>query len=686
VKHHHPKLIVCLGVTAAKAVLKSNSLNLKGIRGRVFEIELDMDRRTRKHAKVRQKIQVVATYHPAMVLRNPAMYPTVLEDFRWFQRVLAGSAKKKEDPADRVYQLDGTIGPELSKLITTMSVDVETTTFSPWEKGGKLLCCAVSASPLTATAFPLGIRHINRGLISKLKNKKVEKVGHNLKFDLLWLHRFGFEVNGPLFDTMVAFHLLAEDYPDLSLEHLAAKYTPMGYYAGGMKEKRGSFTEVTDEILEYCAMDADATLRLRHLFTAQIRKQGLRKTFRLLMRTLRTLTEVEEGGMHVDRDVLDSISNELQDQRTELREAIRELAPEVNLGSPRQVSQFLFEKMGLKPVVFTEKHFPSTNELALSKLLKKQKKGTDAHAFLSQLLRFRGMMKTETAFLTPLRNEHLRRDGMVHPQYHMARTVTGRLSCSAPNLQQVPEEVKPVFTSRFPDGSIVQADFSQIELRILAHLSQEPVMMSVFDGGGDIHTATAERLYQKAAGQITAEERDIAKRVNFGILYGMAAGRLTAVAGIEFTEAQRFLERFWSAYPAVRKWVRTIRRQCIVEGEVRGLLGRKRRIPILDPESKEAQHQLRQAVNYPVQWGATVVTFVALNRIRAALKHMVSKIVTTVHDSIVLDCPKDEVLEVVEILQTICEKPGLEAYGVDLTVPLRATVKIGPNWGDLKEV
>jgi DNA polymerase I-like protein with 3'-5' exonuclease and polymerase domains len=292
----------------------------------------------------------------------------------------------------------------------------------------------------------------------------------------------------------------------------------------------------------------------------------------------------------------------------------------------------------------------------------------------------------ETAFFAPLRDKFLTRKGLIYPQYLLTGTVTGRLSCRNPNMQQIPPEVKGVFSSRHGDGMIVQADFSQIELRVMAELAQEHSMIHVFERDGDIHTATASKIFGIVEDDIEEWQRAIGKRVNFGVLYGMAAAKMTQVANVTYEMAQDFLARYWKAHPSVRRWALSVRREAIVHRRVRGLLGRVRHIPVMDPESKEGQHQLRQAVNFPVQWGAAAITYMALNRVRLALRGMRSDLIATVHDSMVLDCPKEEAVEVCGIVQSICENPGLAEWGLEFTVPLRAKVSMGPTWGDLQEV
>lgn len=686
-----PRMIVCLGAVAARAVLADSSASVKKYRRRVATIERQLRNRKFPHHKKRRKIKVVVTYHPAATFRTPSLKSVLVEDLRHFQRVLAGE-KMVEDPEDRTYilQMEGEdLGMDYATKAgrrLSMALDLETNTYSPWDPEARILCAAVSRAPLHATAFTLGKNRATKVFHKWLRDKFVTKVGHNVKFDLVWLKKNGYAFRGPVFDTMVAFHLLAEEYPDKSLEHLAARFTPMGHYADGMKEKRGEFEVVDEALLDYCAKDADAAGRLRKLFANQIRSQRLKRPMRLAMRTLKTLVDVEVAGMMVDEEQLDLMSDKYRKSRYKVRKWFHKQFPGVNLQSPKQIAEVLFDRMELKPVKFTPTRLRSVDDSVLQRLLEVLGETDDRRTVVRKLVRHRELTKVETSFLGPIRDKHLKWDGCVHPTFNLATVVTGRLSCSNPNLQQIPEDVRSIFISRWTDGVVVEADFSQIELRVLADCAEEKAMLDVFDSGGDIHTATASRVYGVGMERVTKEQRYHAKTVNFGILYGMSAGRLKQETGMDYQEAEAFLKDYWSAYPKVREWVRKIRRQVILHGYVRSLFGRKRRLPILDPESKEGQHQLRQAVNFPIQSDAAGLTMVAMNSLHYFLRGMKTEIVGTVHDSILLDCPREEVDEVVMLADEVCSRPDTRQYGFEMEVPLKVDIGAGPNWRDLKKV
>jgi len=685
-----PRMIVCLGNTAFSTMKDQFSgVSVKDFRRKTFTIERQFREKRSSWRKRRREVVVTGTYHPAAIFRMPALRQVVIDDLRWIQKIYLGKGDEGiEDPKTRKYVLQAE-GEEAEpyKVGKRFSIDLETTTFNPWAKDARILSVAVSSTPLQAAAYEFGNGRACRRAVSKVSSERHTKIGHNLKFDLLWLAKEGWKVRGPVWDTLVAWHLISEDYPDKSLEHLAARFTPMGHYADGMKQKRGTFTEVTKELLQYNAMDADATYRLRKLFRFQLKAQRLERPFKLMMETLRTLVDVELDGILVDRDEVDILSRRFKKERRAITAKLYEVAGEINLASSRQVATVLYENMGIKCHTFTPQKQPSVSTPALEKILRQKKVDGDRKEFIENYLKYRALHKLETAFLTPLREKHIGWDGRVHPIYSLTGTVTGRLSCRNPNLQQVPKNVKSVFVSRFPSGKIVQADFSQMELRILAMTSGEERMLEVFEKDGDIHRTTAAAIFNIPEENVEKEQRYLAKTINFGILYGMSAGRLSGETGMEFETAREFLSAYWSQYPKVRAWTRKIRQEVLLTGRTRSLFGRVRHLEVTDPQSEEGSHALRQAVNFPIQSDAAAVTLVCMNDLWNWLREgkMESRIIATVHDSIVLDVHPEEFSEVLTAVQELCENPRTSRFGVKITVPMKVDIGYGPNWGELTE-
>jgi DNA polymerase-1 len=685
IDHGAPDMIVCWGKTAAQTVLNDSTLSVKRARRRVGIVERTVRHKKNRYQTRRKKIKVVTTYHPAAVKRNPALRSVVLEDLRW---------------ADRVYilQADGEDLGYAGRKSPIFSLDLETTGFDPWAVDARILTAARSSTPLHAFAWSIGDNAATRRLSRKLLRRNTLVIGHNIKFDLLWLKKAGFDIRCKVFDTLAAFHLMAEEYPDKGLEHLASVFTPMGRYAGGMKEERGHFDAVTEELLDYNAKDADATYRLYRLFRNRLRVDKLRRPFRLMMNTLRTLLDIEMAGMYVDQQELDLQSEVQRKKRRKLRRKLIKEFPGLNPRSPQQVAKLLFVTLGFKPTKFTQTDQASTNEEVLNKLLgvpgmKREKK------VVRRILKLRELNTIESRYLGPLRDKHVANDGCAHPTYKLTGTVTGRLSCANPNLQNVPRGeggLRSVFSSRWEGGSIIQADFSQAELRILAPYSEEPRMVKVFRRGGDIHTATASVLFRKIPKEVTKEERYLAKTINFGVIYGMTARRLmmevnkSGLGSLTLEQADAFLEKYWAKYPKLDRWIRKTRREAIMKGKLRSMFGRVRHLgEIEDPRSKEGQHTLRQAVNFPIQSAASDITLICMNELHPYL-NAYAMLIGTVHDSVIIDCPERELEETLMLVDEVLDPRNVAGYlkkwKVELKVPMKVDIEYGPDWGHLKKV
>lgn len=690
IRKQNPSLIVCLGGIALKSVVGKYNASLKKSRRKVLKRHFPVIAKNGKDVGMAslREIPIVCTYHPNSVLRSPSLRQVVIEDLRSFMDVLKGKTLK-DNPDEKFYAY-GVEDLDSWNFRTgdDLAFDLETNTLSPFAPEAKILAFGVSQAPLQSFSFTPNCAVARKVLTDALTNKRVTKVGHNLKFDLLWMRRQGFKVSGPLFDTMVAYHLLDEEYPDKSLEHLALRFTTIGNYGEGIKENRekDGFMESLpkEELLSYVGADADATFRLKTIFQRRLRDEGLYTVFKHTMKTLRVLTEVELAGIRVDENVLDFETTETLDKATELRSRLKKAHPNINWNSSGQVAHILYDVYKIPTRRLTKMGRNSADEKALQSALKRARKESQRRV-IQDLLDLRGVATLLKTFLVPLREKHLcYSDGKVHPTYNLTGTVTGRLSCNNPNFQNIPQNLRRIFRSKWKNGVILQADFSQMELRILAHLSQEPAMLRVFHEDGDIHKLTASKIYGKLEKDVTKEERYLAKTVNFGVVYGMEAGRLSSETGMSFPEADKFLDDWKRAYPHVRKYMAKVRRECLLYHKVTDMFGRVRRLPIIDPQSRLGAHTLRQAGNFPVQGPAGFLTLLCMNRIFDMLRGMKSKIVGTVHDSIVFDCPLSEAALVEGIVTEICETPDTKDFGFELTVPLKIDIGIGPNWGELK--
>jgi DNA polymerase-1 len=687
-----PKMICCFGSIALVAMIPGAS-NVTKARRRVNFVEREVRDRHRTGVLKRQRIPVVATYSPGQLYRQPHLRQVVIEDLVQFQRVFHGKGMVS-DKRDRLYLLQGRdedLGAFAAAPVQ-LSVDLETTTRSPWSSGARVICAAVSHQPLHASSFTLQNDPVRKRFKRMLARKQTRIVGHNLLFDLTWLTKEGYKIRGPIFDTLVAFHLLAESYPDKSLAHLARLYLPaMAGYEGEMKGERGNFTEATDELLEYCAADADAAGRLAPLFRMRLSKEGLLNPFRLRMRALKALVRIQVAGMAIDADYLDQLAETNRDLRRRLKRWFhRKVGPSFNPDSPSQVRRVLFRDMGIRSSGRTDTGKPSTREGSLRRihirLEAEGKRKSDPYRFVTRMLQWRESAQLEKLYFKPYREDHIKADGRIHPFFSMSITATGRLASSKPNTQQVAPVVRTAFRSRFEGGSIIKIDQSQIELRVLAHFSEEPSMLQVFVEEGDIHTRTAGEIYGIPDRKVSTEQRQLAKKVNFGIVYGMNEKRLVAETGMPFREAQRFLAKFWDRLPLVKEWIYEQKRMARLKGYTKSLFGVKRRFIIDDPHTREGQAAFREAVNHPIQSSASDINLVALIEMDYHLLGMKSCLINTTHDDILIDAHPDELDEILILGSEVCERPPLGRYGVKLSVPLKADVSFGPSWGEQRAV
>lgn len=687
-----PSMIICLGLIALKAVTGEAGLSIKKARGKVYEIERTLEGKGRRKqiTRRRMKIKVMTTYHPAAILRDPTKKAIFQADL---ERILARLTGKviDEDPEDRIYVYQSE-GEDLGWRLSaghSMAVDLETSCLSPFDEGARILAVGVSQAAMHGFAFPITHDQARKRLRDALLNPKITKVGHNFKFDLLWLRKNGFEVKGPIFDTMVAMHLIDENYPDKTLEHLAATFTSMGDYADGIKDNRlkPGYLESLDKdtLYHYVCGDADATYRLSRLFVHRLRQERLRPTMRLSMHALRALTEVELSGAYVDGERLDLAIEDYARHADKIRRWLRRRYGKLlNWNSPAQVAELVFQRFGIRTRRFTKTGRPRADEESLTVALSR----TDCpvqQKTIRGILELRRLIKVKNTYLMPLRENHLKANGLVHPTYNITGTRTGRTSCKEPNWQNIPPSIKSVFRSRWVYGSIVVADFSQMELRVLAELSDEPMLKEAFEQGRDIHTETAALVFSKPSRKITEQERYLAKTVNFAIIYGAEAPKIKQLTGLELHEAERLVQDYRAALPQVTRWINSVKRQCLRTGEVLSPIGRKRRLPIDDPTSKQGQEMLREAVNAPIQGTASDLTLMALIKLNTCLQAgMKSCIIGTVHDSIILDCPAPEVDEVMMMVDEICSRIDATPYGFEMTVPLKIDISFGPSWGEQK--
>jgi DNA polymerase I len=518
---------------------------------------------------------------------------------------------------------------------------------------------------------------------SIFNNKLITKIGHNVKFDLQILHRYGIQVEGPFFDTMVAHYLLNPEGRhklDIVTENLLGyKMIPIEELIGKKGDDQLNMRQVPlDVVKNYSCEDADLTFRLYNILKEQIKEnnfESLAKTIEMPL--IETLTSVELAGFNVDVKTLKEYEKELNNQITLIRDEIFNLSGETfNLDSPKQLGDILFEKLKISAETkMTKTKQYSTNEEVLVKL-------KDQHPIVNKILDYRGLTKLQSTYVTALPKMVNRTTGKIHTSFNQTIAATGRLSSIKPNLQNIPirdergREIRKSFVPTNNDFLIVSADYSQIELRIMAHLSADPDMIHAFSIGEDIHRNTAAKIYKVNNEDVTREMRSSAKTANFGIIYGISAFGLSQRLNIPRAEAKDLIDNYFLSFPKVKEYMD----RCITEAKSKGyvttIFGRKRYLPeILSSNSIVRGVAERNAINSPIQGAAADIIKIAMNNIHKQMKGKCkSKMILQVHDELVFDVYKSESDEIKAIVKQEMEN------AVKLDIPLEVEIGMGKNW------
>ena len=516
-----------------------------------------------------------------------------------------------------------------------------------------------------------------------LEDPNQEKVGQNLKYDCTVLSNHGITLAGMRFDTMLESYVLdstgsRHDMDTLALKYLGHKTISFEAVAGKGKGQL-SFNEVPlEEAGPYAAEDAEVTLRLhRVLFERLQNEQARREVFeRIEMPLVPVLSKIERTGVRVDCDMLAAQSAQLAKRTAELEAmAYEEAGAPFNIASPKQIQEILFERLELPVLAKTPKGQPSTAESVLAEL-------AEQHELPRLILEHRGLSKLRSTYTEKLPALVNPDTGRVHTSYHQAAVATGRLSSSDPNLQNIPvrtaegRRIREAFVPA-PGMRLIAADYSQIELRIMAHLSADEGLLDAFEKGEDVHRATAAEVFGTPVEDVSSDQRRSAKAINFGLIYGMSAFGLARQLGIERRQAQEYIDLYFERYPGVRAFMDAIRAKVREERFVETVFGRRLFLADIS-SSNHARRQAaeRAAINAPMQGTAADLIKLAMLSVDEWLREngCGARIIMQVHDELVLEAPESDTESVAE---TVAE---LMASVADLAVPLKVDVGIGPNW------
>ena len=602
------------------------------------------------------------------------------------------SGLKTIDHTSHLYQL---VNTNLSrKLLLQMllkqsrvSFDTETTSLKSLE--AKVVGCAFSweAGSGYYLSFPED-QEQTKQLLEQFnpffENPNIIKVGQNLKYDIKVLSNYGIKVEGPIFDTMIAHYIINPDMRHqldiLAETYLNYKTIAIENLIGKKGKNQGSMRNVPLELqTQYAVEDADITLQLADVFGSQIKENNAEKVFTEIESPLvKVLSAMEIEGINLDTEFLNSLTKDLNSDIIRLEKDIfSQAGEEFNIASPKQLGPILFDKLKLvdKPKKTKTGQY-STAEEVLSYLAKENK-------IVSDILEWRQLNKLKSTYIEALPTVVNPKTGRVHTVYSQAVAATGRLSSNNPNLQNIPirtergRQVRKAFVPRSEEYLLLAADYSQIELRIIAALSEEDTMINAFKNGEDIHASTAAKVFKVDLDKVTREQRSNAKTVNFGIIYGVSAFGLSNQTNLNRSEAKELIDTYYETYPKLKAFMNKQVHFAQDNGYVETILGRRRYLKDINSRNQVVRGAAeRNAVNAPIQGSAADIIKIAMIRIQEKLKagNFKTKMLLQVHDELVFDAHKTEIDTIKHLIKTEMENAYL------LKVPLDVEIGVGENW------
>ena len=576
---------------------------------------------------------------------------------------------------------------ELLMKQTSVCFDTETTSLNPLE--AELVGIAFSWATGKGFYVPFPeTRNDAMPLIEKLRpffeSEAIEKIGQNLKYDVKVMLNYNVEVKGTLFDTMLAHYLINPDMRHNMdvLSETYLNYTPISIteLIGKKGKNQLNMRQVpVDKQTEYAVEDADIAYQLAQHFRPELKEAQTDKLFEdIEIPLLRVLADMEREGINLDEEYLHDLSKALDEDIMTLEQKIyKDAGEEFNIASPKQLGDILFGKLKLvdKPKKTKTGQY-STAEDVLSYLAKD-------HPIIKNVLEYRGLAKLKSTYVDALPNEVQKATGRVHTDYMQTVAATGRLSSNNPNLQNIPirtergRQVRKAFIPRDENYVLLAADYSQIELRIIAALSEEDTMISAFKNGEDIHASTASKVFNVPIEEVTREQRSNAKTVNFGIIYGVSAFGLSNQTDLSRTEAKELIDTYYKTYPKLRNYISEQIDFAREHGYVQTVLGRRRYLKDINAGNQVVCGAAeRNAVNAPIQGSAADIIKIAMINIHKKLAEgqYKTKMLLQVHDELVFDCYKPELDTMKELIKTEME------HAYKLSVPLDVEVGVGDNW------
>lgn len=682
-----PDIIIALGSTALKGIFDTNLMSIGRERGKLLKWG---------------RMKVIPTYHPAYALRNPEAAKWIFGDIKTGLIEARRTSEEQFNPKELDYNLvpPSMNNPYVQYLLKApiVSLDIETTGLDMFNSELEIRTVAMSTKPEEGFCFkwePKAIPILN----AILANKELV-INHTIKFDIKWLAVRGVTFKAPIWDVHVALHLLDENYQENDLKHLVrVSFPQFGAFLDKSQEEALGMQKKGIEVplekwVTYNCGDTDGAFRLYLKFLPLLEAEGLSRLMKQEMKVLRVLCHMELFGIKIDKARYYQVKKAYEELVAQKQLEVKRVLGDINLNSAQQLRDKLYKELRFSVVKVTAGKVPSVDEESLIQL-KSQCKTKIQKEAIDKLLEYRGCEKIYSTYIDGLvKKGHLKSDGKLHCNFKMF-TVTGRLSCTDPNLQNIKRNededmnqqtgkmnVKLMFVSSFKDGVLIQGDYSQAELRLLAHVANDQALIEAFRQGRDIHTEVATKVFKVKYENVTEAQRKYTKQVNFGIVYVIGALGLSVKIGCSEQKAKRLIEDWFREFPDVAKWMSKMKLKVLSDGYVTNIFGRKRRFFLANEYDGKAREAQRQGVNAPIQGGAGDLTKYVMMKTHYALRNagLQSRVIVNVHDAVMIDCPREEVEDAARILHDIAVNPPIE-----FRVPLKMDIKVGPSWAELKK-
>jgi len=679
--------------------IKENAPSIKGVVGENLRNSLDDLDRNINLVSLKQDVDIQVKFSDLLKLNPDDDELNKIFSELEFATVKNNDEKNKEQKKDSKYETvlsEKSLGKWVKKIDKCKAFAIDTETDSVSTVSANLIGISISVKENEGCYIPIGHSYENcpeqlsLDFIQKKLGPAIEKnqkkaVGQNLKFDIPILSRHGIKLSEFLADTMLMSYVLnstatrhgMDRLADYYLNYTTTKYTDVT----GTASKQISFAEVQiDVATDYAAEDADVTLRLFNTLSALLKEKPIQEKLlkEIEYPLVHVLSRVEQNGAKIDKKKLGNHSKELGDKIADLSaQAFKIAGEEFNLDSPKQLLEILYEKQGLPVLRKTPKGQPSTNEETLQRL-------SEEYELPKIILQYRTLAKLKSTYTDSLINIENPKTQRIHTSYQQAVTSTGRLSSTEPNLQNIPiktAEGRRIREAFVPEkgNTLISADYSQIELRIMAHLSEDKNLTNAFNNNIDVHSSTAAEVFGVAIEEVNKDQRRSAKAINFGLMYGMSAFGLTRQLGITRAEAQAYLDTYFARYTGVRDYMDNIKTKAKKDMFVETIMGRRLYLNEINAANGlRRQAAERAAINAPLQGSAAdIIKKAMLDIDKLILNEMPEvKMIMQVHDELVFECPKENADLVMEKMKETMEQT------VELKIPLIAEAAVGSNWNE----